>query len=128
MGNAPDIRAMPSPSSTPQHLDEVDEALLRNSQAIDAAIDAVLDQQVTDYPILVWQRDADLEIGVLLIADAQPGAWDICVTSLEELSQKHLIRQERIADFRKVFTDARRRYCLFVIDGTDAQFAFRPRS
>ena len=110
-----------------KYLAQVDEALARYSQVIDAAIDTVLDQQVTDYPILVFQRVAEVELGVALIEDAKPGDWGIRITTLEELAGKNLLLPERIEEFRKVFTNARQRYCLFVLSEEGVRFAFRPR-
>ncbi len=109
------------------HLTQVDEALARFALQIDGAIDAVLDQSVSNYPILVWQRATELEIGVLLIAEANPGNWEVRMTTLEELSTKNLMRPDRVKGFREVFSDARKQYCLFVIGEEGAQFAFRPR-
>ncbi len=109
------------------YLAEVDEALARHAQQFDALIDTVLDQSVSDYPILVWQRGAELEIGVLLLADAKPGAWEVRLTTLEELVGKGLMRPDRVAEFRKVFHDARVQYCLFVVTPEGANFAFRSR-
>jgi hypothetical protein len=94
-------------STSQEFLSQIDESLARHSQQLDAAIDVVLDQQVTDYPILVWQREADIELGVMLFAEANPGQWQIRMTTLEEMAAKKLILPERIADFRKVFTNAR---------------------
>ncbi len=110
------------------YLAEVDEALARHSPQFDALIDTVLDQSVSDYPILVWQRGAELEIGVLLLADARPGDWEVRLTTLEELVGKGLMRPDRVAQFREVFADARRQYCLFVVTPEGASFAFRPRA
>jgi len=110
-----------------EHLKQVDESLARYAQQLDGAIDAVLDQSVTNYPILVWQRGAELEIGVLLIAEANPGHWEVRMTTLEELSTKNLMRPDRVKGFQEVFSDARKQYCLFVIGPEGAQFAFRPR-
>ncbi|MFK8058164.1 MAG: hypothetical protein AB8F78_18705 [Saprospiraceae bacterium] len=109
------------------HLTQIDESLARYAQQIDGAIDAVLDQGVTNYPILVWQRGADLEIGALLIAEANPGNWELRMTTLEELATKNIMRADRVKGFREVFSDARKQYCLFVIGAEGAQFAFRPR-
>jgi hypothetical protein len=110
-----------------EHLTQVDEALARYTQLLDGAIDAVIDQSVSNYPILVWQRGAEIEIGVPLIAVANPGSWEVRMTTLEELSTKNLMRPDRVKGFREVFSDARKQYCLFVIDEQGAQFAFRPR-
>lgn len=114
--------------STPMaHLAEVDEALARYSPHFDKLIDTVLDQRVSDYPILVWQRVAHLELGVLVVDDALPGHWEVRLTTLEELVGKGLMRGDRVSEFREVFADAQTQYCLFVVSAEGANFAFRPR-
>jgi len=110
-----------------EHLKEVDEALARHAPTIDGAIDVVIDQQVSDYPVLVWQRNAEIELGVVLLEDAAPGHWTIRVTTLEELAARKVLRPDRMSEFRKVFTNARQMYCLFVVTPEGASFAFRPR-
>ena len=109
------------------HLTEVDEALARHAPAIDGAVDAVLDQHASDYPVLVWQRGAELELGVVLLARADPGGWEVRVTILEEMAARGLMLPDRVAEFRRVFSDARRQYCLFVVGAEGANFVFRPR-
>ena len=121
-----DLVAM-SDNDSLDHLTEIDEALARHSPTLDAAIDTVVDQRVSDYPITVWQRGAEVELGVALIADAEPGHWEIRMTTLEEMAARKVLLPERVSEFRKVFTDAAKRYCLFVVTPEGARFAFRPR-
>ncbi len=116
--------------STPEHqlhYNEVDEALARLSPQIEPMVDLVLDQNVSDYPILVWQRGTAIEIGVLLKENVRPGLWEVRMSTLEELVSKGLMRSERVADFRQVFNNARQQYCLFVVTPEEASFVFRPR-
>lgn len=110
------------------HLAEVDEALARLSPQLDALIDTVLDQRVSDYPITVWARDRELEAGVLVGDDVAPGHWTVRLTTLEELVGKGLMLPEKVRAFREVFADARAQYCLFVVTLDGASFAFRPRA
>ena len=109
------------------HLAEVDEALARLSPQLDALLDTVLDQRVSDYPISVWVRERELEIGVLVKDGVMPGHWTVRLTTLEELVSKGLMLPDKVAEFRKVFSDARAQYCLFVVTLEGASFAFRPR-
>ena len=109
------------------HLAEVDEALARLSPQLDALLDTVLDQRVSDYPISVWLRERELEVGVLVKEDVMPGSWTVRLTTLEELVGKGLLQPGKVAAFREVFADARAQYCLFVVTLEGASFAFRPR-
>lgn len=117
---------MSTPTPLP-HLDEVDEALVRLSPQLDPVIDVVLDEEVSDYPIVVWQRGTALEVGVLLKTDVNPGGWEVRLTTLEELVGKSLLLPDRVGDFRRVFAKPREQYCLFVVTPEGASFAFRPR-
>ena len=110
-----------------QHLQEVDEALARIGHQLDPLIDVVLDERVSDYPIVVWQRGTALELGVLFRADVNPGGWEVRLTTLEELVTKGLMLPDRVAEFRRVYADARGQYGLFVVTPAGASFAFRPR-
>ena len=118
----------PPPDARLSHLAEVDEALARLSPQLDALLDTVLDQSVSDYPITVWTRERELEVGVLVTDDARPGHWTVRLTTLEEFVSKGLMQADRVAEFRKVFADARKQYCLFVVTLEGASFAFRPRA
>ena len=119
---------MASPA-LPEHLDRLDEALARHTLTLDSAIDTVLDQSVSKYPILVWlAEDADLEVGVLLAEHLKPGPWTLRVSTLEEFAAKQLLSPERIDQFRTVYTDARQQYCCFVVRAGKAEFAFRKRA
>ncbi len=107
---------------------EIDEAMARHSHQFDGLIDTVLDQHVSDYPILVWQHEAHLELGVLVKEDVQPGNWTVRLTTLEEMVSKNLLLPDRVQDFRKVFNNARQQYGLFVVRPEGANFVFRPRA
>lgn len=109
------------------HLAEVDEALARLSPQLDVLLDTVLDQRVSDYPITVWTRERELEAGILVADDAMPGHWTVRLTTLEEFVGKGLMRGEKVAEFRRVFADARAQYCLFVVTLDGVRFVFRPR-
>ena len=116
-----------SASEAPGHLREVDEALARLGPQLDALLDTVLDQSVSDYPITLFLRGRELEAGVLVKEGAMPGRFDVRLSTLEEFVSKGLMLADRVAEFRRVYTDARRQYCLFVVTDEGASFAFRAR-
>ena len=117
----------PSPDARLSHLAEVDEALARLGPQLDVLLDTVLDQRVSDYPITVWTRERELEVGVLVTDDARPGHWTVRLTTLEEFVSKGLMQPDKVAEFQRVFADARSQYGLFVVTLEGASFAFRPR-
>lgn len=92
------------------------------------AIEAILDQEVTDYPIFIVHQKDLLEMGVpLLKGGSIYSKWSVNASSLEELSTKRIIAQDRIADFREVYKDSATHFCLFVLEDASAKFIFLPR-
>ena len=63
------------------------------------AIDTVLNQEVTNYPIVVLHQ-ADVELGVLLMDGGTVySKWEIRISSLEEMVAKKVMRSDRVEDF-----------------------------
>lgn len=95
---------------------------------INKAIDTVLNQEVTNYPIVVLHQ-ADVELGVHLIDGGSVySKWGIRISSLEELVAKKVVRSDRVEDFRKVYKDPEFFFCLLVLTEEGMQFIFMPRN
>jgi len=95
---------------------------------INKAIDTVLNQEVTNYPIVVLHQ-ADVELGVLLIDGGSAySKWEIRISSLEELVAKNVMRSDRVEDFRKVYKAPEHFFCLLVLTEEGMQFIFMPRN
>ena len=90
------------------------------------AADAILDQEVSKYPIFIIAKN-DVAIGLPLIERAPPH-WSVNSTNLEEFATKGLIEPEKVEDFREVYKDPQENLCLFVIDEEKATFIFMPRT
>ena len=90
------------------------------------AADAILDQEVSKYPIFIIAKN-DVAIGLPLIERAPPH-WSVNATTLEEFATKGLIEPEKVEDFREVYKDPQENLCLFVIDEEKATFIFLPRT
>ncbi|MCH2084303.1 MAG: hypothetical protein MK226_18040 [Saprospiraceae bacterium] len=91
------------------------------------AIDTVLNQEVTNYPIVVLHQ-ADVELGVLLMDGGTVySKWEIRISSLEEMVAKKVMRSDRVEDFRKVYKDPESFFCLLVLQEEGMQFIFMPR-
>lgn len=105
------------------NLDEI----VRNYGVILAkASEAIIDNEVSNYPIFVMHKEA-LEVGVPLIAQT-PGGWSLKASTLEEFSSKQLIRTERIHEFRSVYKPTEEYFCFFVLTEDIANFVFAPRN
>ena len=113
--------------STSQHLLEIESILRERETLIAQYIDTVLDQDVSEYPILIWHSEHEVAAGVLLLEDLDPGEWSVRISTLEELSSKNLIRSERVDDFLKVYQDPKLKYCMLIVHEGQAVFSFLPR-
>jgi hypothetical protein len=91
------------------------------------AADAILDQDISSYPIFVVHQ-FELELGILLVERQEGGAkWSINASTLEELAAKKVVEMSKVDQFRQIFKDPRANVCLFVLSDLGANFIFLPR-
>ncbi len=94
---------------------------------VDSSWQAVLDNEVSKYPVLVFSP-MPIDMGVLLIEREQaPGPWSTYMSSLEEFHVKKLVDEQKVQDFIDVYKDPSEQYCTFVISDLGAQFIFVPK-
>lgn len=92
------------------------------------AADAILDQDISSYPIFVVHQ-FNLEIGIPILERRENGPkWSINASTLEELATKKIVEMARVDNFRQVYKDPREFLCLFVLSDLGAHFIFLPRS
>ena len=89
------------------------------------AVDTILDEDVSKYPIVVAAKEA-IQIGIPLIEQAAP-AVNLHASTLEEFATKKLVEPARIDRFREVYKDPTQYLCVFLIAPPDATFVFIPR-
>lgn len=91
------------------------------------AADAILDQDVSSYPIFVVHR-TELGIGLPLVEQAEDAdQWSINASTLEELVTRQLIQESKVPGFRNVYKNPRKFLCLLVLQEDGASFVFMPR-
>ena len=91
------------------------------------AADAILDQDISSYPIFVIHQ-FDLEVGIPILERRDKGPkWSINASTLEELATKKIVEMEKVDSFRQVYKDPRQFLCLFVLSDLGANFIFLPR-
>lgn len=101
--------------------------LKRYRKALNQAMEIMLDQEVSNYPIFILHQQ-ELEMGIQLIeASETTGLWSVHASSLEEFSVKNLIDKDKILEFQQVFNEHKDHFCLFVLSELGAQFIFYPR-
>ena len=91
------------------------------------AADAILDQDISNYPIFVVHQH-QVDMGILLLEKKPEGPkWSINASTLEELATKNIIEPSRVENFRKVYKDPEAHLCLFFLSELGANFIFIPR-
>lgn len=102
-------------------------ALIPYKEVLSKACDAILDQEVSNYPIFILSKDT-IDVGVPLI-DELTGfeSWSINASMLEEFTAKQIVQMERVDNFIEIYKDPRLYFCFFIVDQGAAQFVFFPR-
>ena len=91
------------------------------------AADAILDQDVSSYPIfIIHQHIVDIGIPIVEREDQGP-LWSINASTLEELATKKVIEPGKIDNFKQVYKSPQDFLCLFVLSDLGANFIFLPR-
>ena len=90
--------------------------------------DAIMDQDISSYPIFITSQLA-IDMGIPLITrDAEKKQkWFVNASTLEELNTKNVILSDKIDEFRKIYKDPSLHFCLFVLSDLCAQVIFLPR-
>lgn len=91
------------------------------------AADAILEQDVSMYPIFVIHQQT-IEIGIPIARPEKvQGKWSANASSLEEFVAKQLIQPNRLENFKKIYKNPETHLCLFILSDLGATFAFIPR-
>ncbi len=101
---------------------QLEKELAPYKSIIEQAVDSVVDQGVSEYPITVVHQQ-EVEIGLPLFEHK----WAVHISSLEEFVSKQLIQPEKIDSFRTIYKNPRKFICLFVLSELGANFIFLPR-
>ncbi|MEM1123832.1 MAG: hypothetical protein AAGJ18_25565 [Bacteroidota bacterium] len=108
-------------------LKEIEREIRQFMPMLAKAADAVLDQQVSNYPIFIVHQ-GEIELGISVIDPEKVASnWAINVSILEEFAAKQIIKSENIDNFREVYKDPQENLCLFIISEIGANFIFMPR-
>ncbi len=106
---------------------KMEEELNEQRPIMSKAADAILDQDVSSYPIFVIHQ-YQVDIGLPIIEKKDGGSnWSVNATTLEELATKNIVEMSKVEDFKEVYKDPKMFLCLFVLSELGAQFIFLPR-
>ena len=110
-----------------------EEQLLRIKQQVaglgewlERIVDAVIEENVSNYPILVFS-DTEVEIGMDLRRATGETHFLMRISTMEEFAVKGMISDEHLENFKEVYKDPSTNFCLFVIENQSGSFIFLPR-
>ncbi len=107
---------------------QLEEELRDFTLTMSKAQDAILDQEVSKYPIFVVHQH-EVEIGVQLVDGAKMGlTWSIHASSLEEFVSKQIIEEHKVDSFKTIYKSTDHFFCCFVLSELGANFIFLPKS
>jgi len=106
---------------------QLEEDLQDYASTMEKAQQAILDQEISKYPIFVVHQH-EVEMGVLLIDGNKLGLlWSVHASTLEEFVSKQIIQPEKIDSFTQVYKDTNQYFCCFVLSELGANFIFLPK-
>lgn len=95
--------------------------------ALGKAIDTILDNDISEFPIMVLHQH-ETEIGIPIIdKERVKGNWSVNASSLEDFVAKQIITEDKVSSFKEVYKDPKEFVCLFVLSELGVQFIFIPR-
>ena len=96
----------------------------RFKDMLSEAQEVIIDSAVSDFPVFVFSKILP-ELGVQIYESQDlVRDWFVHATSLEELVAKNIVESSRVDDFKKVYKDPSSYFCILLMDGTTAHFAF----
>ena len=107
----------------------IERALAPYQELLAQTSDAILDHDISNYPIFVVHQQ-EVEIGVKIIEREEQentDSWTIQASMLEEFVSKKIIDLERVEEFREIYKSPQKYFCLFILNELGAQFVFLPR-
>ena len=109
------------------HFETLQKSLAVHLKMMEKTAEAVLDQDISNYPIfLVSEITPALGISILTF-DFEGKPFVMNITTLEELATKGVVDMEKVNDFKSVYNDHDHSYCLLIQEGEEARFIFLPK-
>ena len=90
------------------------------------ATDAIIEQDVSNYPIFVAHHDKPI-LGITLLDHGESKTnWSFTASTLEEFAAKQIIEMSKVEDFKQVYKNPKEFICVFILDEVLGQFIFYP--
>ncbi len=105
-------------------LKALEDAIHKNETWLQQAAQTILNEEVSNYPILVaYPNTTNVDIGLMLMESER---YTLNITTLEELAMKKIVDLNKINEFRTLYKQHKNSFCVFSIDVPKPQFVFVP--
>ena len=86
----------------------------------------IINNKISEYPVFIAHEDR-INLGEFLFDKEEFDMnWHISVTTLEQLVELDIVKNERQGDFKKVYKPPTTHICLLLISEKGANFIFKP--
>lgn len=87
----------------------------------------IIDQGVSEYPIMVVHQH-EMSVGIVIAEkDKIKGNWSVNASTLEEFISKRLIEENKVDSFKTIYKSRQKFICMFVLSELGAEFIFLPK-
>ncbi len=116
-----------NPTTMPTHLKDLEQVVKEHESVLSSAVITVVDEGVSNYPMLVVHRE-HIEIGIPLMQIGTEPGWMVHISTLEELSARKVMESERIDEFREIYKNPAEFLTVLYIENSEASILFIPLS
>lgn len=109
-----------------EYLNKIEQLLYKEADLVLSAYEAVLDEGVSNYPIILV-HDKPVAMGIKLLEAEHTEAHHLSISTLEEMYVRQLIAAEYIDEFRELYKSRADTYCVFGFSGLEGQWIFVPK-
>lgn len=110
-----------------KHFNELLVSLKSHQELMEKTAQAVLDQDISNYPIFLI-NEITPAVGIsILTFDFEGKPMVMNVTTLEELATKGVVDMDKVDDFRSVYNNNDDSFCLLILEDNEARFIFLPK-
>ena len=106
---------------------KLQESLHSHIELLEKTAQAILDQDISNYPIFIV-NDSSLAVGIgILEFDLEGKPFVVSVSTLEELATKQVVQMDKVNDFKAVYKKNKHTLCLLIPEENGGAFIFLPK-
>ncbi len=114
------------PELNGKYLGTISQDFVQVSDILKEASYQMRQRKISDYPIFPISK-SPIPIGQILLEREKTGrAWYYYISLLDEFTQRKLVEEDKVNEFKAAYKDADEFCCLFVVDADFTNFVFIP--